>query len=154
MTKTYSPKRLILAINGVQITGFSDTDIVTVTQDEPKFVKYIAVDGDVSRSYNPSSSGRFVISLNQTSQANEVLSTLLALDVATNTGEATFVVTLRDTNSNGTSYIAKNCWVENMPESSFSKEITTREWVIDTADMSYFVAGHSESLFEGVTFGF
>ena len=150
MTKTYSPKRLVLTVAGQRIEGFGDTDIVSVTLDEPKFVKYIGADGQVSRSFNPASSGRFTITLAQTSSANQILSAILLADVADNTGNLVVPVTLRDLNSSDTFYIGTNCWVENMPESNFGKEIDTREWVLDAEKIFYNISGNGESLLQGI----
>jgi hypothetical protein len=149
---TYSPKRLIVTINGVQITGFGDSDIITVALDEDKFAKFVSVDGPVSRSHNVSSSGTFTITLAQTSGANEVLSTLLNLDTLDASGNATFSVSVIDANSKnkGTSYTSKNCWVRGMPESPFSKEVTERVWVIDAENISFGIVGNGINVLSGL----
>lgn len=152
-TKTYSPKRMIITVAGVQITGFGDTDMLTVSLDEEKFVKYVSVDGDVARSFNVADTGRFVLTLNQTSNANEVLSGLLAADVFDNTGNLTFPVAIRDQNSKGTFYLGTDCWVAGMPESGFGKEISTREWVIEASKIRYAITGAGKGLIEGIVEG-
>lgn len=153
MVATYSPKRVILTIYGKQIQGFSDNDMVTVVKDEDSFAKYIAVDGEVSRSHNPSSSGKFTITLNQTSPANQLLSTLLLADIADNTGKLVFGVSLRDLNSSGTFYYGHDCWVSKMPDSGFNKAIGTREWVIETKTMFYNVSGYKDGNLLTTIFG-
>lgn len=150
MTNTYSPKRLIIAVAGQQLTGFGDSDMVTVALDEAHFTKYKSVDGEVSRSFNPTSSGSFTITLNQTSRANQILSGLLLADIADNTGNLVFPVTVRDLNSSDTFYLGTNCWVESMPESNFAKEIETREWVLQSEKIFFNISGNGESLLEGI----
>ena len=152
-TATYSPKRMIISIAGTQITGFGDSDMLTVSLDEDKFVKYTSVDGEVSRSFNVPDTGRFVLTLNQTSQANSTLSGLLTADVFDNTGNLTFPVAIRDQNSEGTFYLGTDCWVVGMPESGFGKEIGTREWVIDASKIRYAITGAGEGIIEGIVEG-
>lgn len=153
-TETYSPKNMIMTVNGVQLTGFGDTDMVTISLDEAKFTKYVSVDGQVARSHNVADTGRFVFTLNQTSAANQVLSGLLALDTAEASGNNVFSVAVRDQNSDGTFYLGTDCWIEGMPESSFGKEIGTREWVIEARKIRYSIAGSAAGLLQGVVEGF
>lgn len=144
---------MIISVAGVQITGFGDSDMVTISLDEDKFTKYVSVDGEVSRSFNVADTGRFVFTLNQTSQANAVLSGLLTADVFDNTGNLTFPVAIRDQNSEGTFYLGTDCWVSAMPESAFGKEIGTREWVIDASKIRYAITGAGEGITQGTVPG-
>lgn len=145
-TKTYSPKRCVLTVAGIRVEGFSDNDMFTVSLDERSFVKFIGADGDVARSHNPATSGKFVLSLNQTSTANQVLSGLLQADVLENTGRLVFPVTLYDLNSNGTFYLGLNCWIEGVPESGYGKAVGTREWVIESTSMKYNISGYGSNI--------
>ncbi|NRA42484.1 MAG: DUF3277 family protein [Pseudomonadales bacterium] len=144
---TYSPKKLVNSVAGETITGFSDSDIVTITLDEPKFVKYTSVDGTTSRSHNVSDSGRFVYTLNQTSAANQIFSGLLKADLANPDGSATFGLGVRDNNTSGTGtyFLGTGAWVEGMPESGYAKEIGTREWVIEASNIEWNISGNESS---------
>jgi len=144
---------MIITVAGVQVTGFSDTDMLTVSLDEAKFVKYVSVDGEVSRSHNVADTGRFVFSLNQTSRANTLFSGLLISDTANPTGDLTFPIAVRDQNSEGTFYLSKNCWIEGMPESGFGKEIGTREWVCEAEKIRYAITGAGKGIIEGIVEG-
>lgn len=152
-TETYSPKNMVITVAGRQVTGFGDTDMVTISLDEAKFVKYVSVDGEVSRSHNVADTGRFVFTLNQNSSANELFSGLLTADTFDASGNLVFPVAVRDENSNGTFYLGTDCWIEGMPESSFGKEIGTREWVIEAKKIRYSLAGAAAGLLEGVVEG-
>ena len=152
-TPTYSPKRMIISVAGRQITGFGDTDLLTVALDEAKFVKYVSVDGEVARSFNVADTGSFTFTLNQTSEANSWFNALLLADVTTSDGSATFPVAIRDQNSEGTFYLGTDCWVEGMPESGYAKEISTREWVVQAKKIRYALTGSGEGFIEGVVEG-
>lgn len=144
---TYSPNRLVNTINGVQLSGFGDSDIVTIKLDEDKFEKFVSVDGQVARSFNVANTGTFTYTLNQTSEANTILSSLLKADTLSNTGDLTFSVVVRDENSTGTFYLGTRCWIKGMPESGYNKEIGTREWVIEATDITYFITGSDAGFF-------
>lgn len=144
---TYSPKNMVITLGGLPITGFSDSDMVTISLDEPKFAKYNSVDGAISRSHNVADAGRFVFSLNQTSSANQLFSSALQLDLANPDGSNTFTVGVRDENTSGTGtyYLGTGAWVEGMPESGYAKEIGVREWVVEASDIKWNISGNESS---------
>jgi hypothetical protein len=144
---TYSPQNMVVTVNGQDITGFGDTDIVTIALDESKFVKYTSVDGGVSRSHNVANAGIFTFTLNQTSKANQIFSSLLQLDLANPDGSNTFGVGIRDENTSGTGtyYLGTGSWVQGMPESGYQKEINTREWVVEASDIKWNISGNESS---------
>ena len=138
---TYSPKNMVLLVNGIQVTGFSDTDLVTITRDEAKFVKYIGVDGGVSRSHNVAEAASAVFSLSQTSSSNGVFSNLIQRDNEDPSGSRTFDMEILDRNS-GTYFRGTGCWIENMPEAGYAKEISSREWTVDIAELKWWIFGN------------
>jgi hypothetical protein len=134
---TYSAADMVILVNGIQISGFSDSDTVTVALDETKFTKYTGVDGVTSRSHNASDAGKFTFSLAQTSDANAVFAGFLKLDLADLGSNAVFGVAVLDPNNPSTFYLGTGAWVEGMPESGFAKEIGTREWVVEASDIKW-----------------
>ena len=149
---TYSPKNMVITLGGLPVTGFSDSDMVTISLDEPKWAKYTSVDGTVSRSHNVADGGRFVFTLNQTSAANQICSSALQLDLANPDGSNTFGVAVRDENTSGagTFYLGTGSWVEGMPESAYGKEIGTREWVVEVSDVKWNLSGNESSEIVGL----
>lgn len=149
---TYSPKNMVITLGGLPVTGFSDSDMVTISLDEPKWAKYTSVDGTVSRSHNVADGGRFVFTLNQTSAANQIFSSALQLDLANPDGSNTFGVAVRDENTSGagTFYLGTGSWVEGMPESAYGKEIGTREWVVEVSDVKWNLSGNESSEIVGL----
>ncbi len=138
---TYSPKNMVIMIDVFQVTGFGDTDMVTVALDEPKFEKYTGVDGVVSRSHNVADTGTITFTLAQTSSSNADFSNLLQVDTADPSGDYTFSVSVIDNNS-GTYYIGRGSWVQGMPESGYAKTVGTREWVVEVAELDWYIAGN------------
>ena len=149
---TYSPKNMVITLGGLPVTGFGDSDMVTISLDEPKWAKYTSVDGTVSRSHNVADSGRMVFTLNQTSAANQIFSSALQLDLANPDGSNTFGVAIRDENTSGagTFYLGTGSWVEGMPESAYGKEISTREWVVEISDIKWNISGNESSNIVGL----
>ena len=144
--KTYNPKRVILNVATQRISGFGDQDMVNVQLDEDLFSKFIGVDGTISRTQNPSTTGFFEITLAKTSPSNTVLSGLAQADRASGDGSGAFPVALRDELSEGTTFVGVNCWVTAMPDSAFAKEINSNVWKIDAEEIIWMITGTGDSL--------
>lgn len=138
--KTYSPLDMVILVAGQQVTGFSDTDMLAIALDEPKFVKYTGVGGDSSRSHNVANGATITFQLSQTSSANDLFSTILLADTKNPTGNNVVNVEVRDPNS-GTKFLAIDSWIQGMPEVSYAKEISVREWVFDVPELTYTIKG-------------
>lgn len=142
---------MIISVGGRQVTGFSDTDLVTITRDEQKFTKIAGADGEIGRSHNCSDAGTITFSLMQTSEANDYFSQLLLNDAASIDGSDMVSVYISD--ELGTSkYLAEESWFQNPAEAGFANEIGTREWILDCAKISHFNGGNrtnSTSLING-----
>jgi hypothetical protein len=139
MSQTYSACKVKTVIAGIAISGFGESDMITVERDEAKFIKTTGADGVVSRSHVCHNAGQIQITLQQTSKANDALSGLLAADEATLQGQ--FPIVIKDLN--GTSvYVGSDCWITGPPPGSFGKEIGERVWVIDCADLKMFTGGN------------
>ena len=127
---------MIITIDGTQVTGFSDGDLVTVSFDDAKFAKYVSVDGPTSRSHNVSNAGMFKFSLSQTSASNGIFSNALNRDDA-RVGKGLLKVYIADPLSGGTFFKSNDCWVKGLPEAAFGKEIGAFEWEVDAPNIKF-----------------
>lgn len=137
--KTYIPNKVLVIIGGIPIQGFSEDSMVKTVRDEDTFMKKVGVQGEVSRSQNHNTSGSVTITLMQTSPSNDVLSGFAALDELT--GAGVVPVLIKDLSGSST-YFSSTAWVKKPPEAAYGKEIGTREWVFDTAEMDVFNGGN------------
>ena len=143
MSNTYSACKVVLTVALKRITGFGESDMVNVERDAAKFIKTVGADGRGSRSHNCSNAGQTTITLQQTSQANDILTSLLMADENTLLGQ--FPVSIEDLNGT-TNIIGADCWITGPPATPLNAEITDRVWIIDVADLTMFIGGSEGGL--------
>lgn len=140
MSATYSPCRMVVSVAGRVIEGFSENDIVSVTRDTNLFTKTIGAAGEVARAKHCNTAGTITISLLQTSQDNDFLSSLANTDHATGKGQVPVYIEDQD---GSTKYASTQAWVQKMPDADFGNDIRSRVWVFDCADLSIHHGGNN-----------
>lgn len=141
LTGSYDPQQVVVVVGGVIVSGFSDGDAIIARRSEDNYSTRAGIDGGVARARNANKSGEFEFKLLQTSQANDELSSLLAIDDLVNDGLTVFPITVMD-GSGRSLAAATQCWVKTSPEMTFGKEVTERVWVFSAADLSMFHGGN------------
>jgi hypothetical protein len=141
--RTYDPKSVIITIGGVPMSGFSDATFVEIARDEATWTKVVGADGFVTRGKTNNFSGTMTLTLKQSSPSNDVLSGFAALDELTNSGIVPILV--KDLSGNST-YFSGQGWVQQYANSTFSKDISDREWTIALADLDLFVGSNAETV--------
>ena len=127
--KTYNPKEVAVIVAGRIIGGFADGTFVGVERNNDSWTLSVGADGEGTRSKSSDRSGRFTITLNQSSESNEYLSELEIADDLSGTG--TFPVLIKD-NSGTSIYEAETAWIVKPAGAPFGKESDNREWIIET----------------------
>lgn len=139
-TKTYSPKRVELIVNGTPMKGFADGTFISVERSSDAFSTNVGADGEVSRTHSSDKTGKITLTLQQTSDSNDFLSALSILDEKTLLGQ--FAVLLKDTNGK-TVAASPSAWIDKVANAEFAAEISDREWVISCSELTSFVGGNS-----------
>lgn len=140
LTGSYDPNQVIVTVGGVILNGFSDGDAIIARRSEDVYMTRVGVDGGVARARNANKMGEFEFKLLQTSQANDLLSALLATDDLINDGLSVIPIGLVD-GSGRTLCAATQCWIKTLPEAIFGKEVSERVWVFSAADLKIFFGG-------------
>ena len=136
--ETYSPKRVELIIGGVPMRGYADGTFINAERTSDAFTTNVGADGEVSRTHSADKTGKVTLTLQQTSDSNDVLSALQIADETTLLGQ--FVILLKDTN--GRTLAESPCaWIDKIASSEFSNELSDREWVISCSELIIFVGG-------------
>ncbi len=130
--KTYNPAQVAIIVGGFPLTGFADDSKVTVERAEDSWSMQIGVDGEGTRSKSNNKSGSIKISLNQSSESNQTLSTLLIQDELN--GGGLVPVLVKDASGNSI-YTAANAFITKFPSAEFGRESKTREWMIKTDNL-------------------
>lgn len=138
--KNYAPDDIVVTIGTHVAGGFADGTFVTVARQNDSFSSTAGADGEVARARSNDKRGTITLTVLQTSLTNRFLSTLLLLDE--NTGGGIVPVVVRDRNGN-TLHVASEAWVQKPADAAYSKEIESREWVLECAVLEYFEDGKS-----------
>lgn len=126
---TFDLKKLNVIFGISKITGYSEGDSVSVEEKNPAFNVVVGADGHTDRVRNRSNYLEIVLSLNQTSPTNQILSALHSADRVASTP---LPIIIKD--GNGTTLITSaSAWIEKFPKASFGNESKTREWTIHTS---------------------
>lgn len=138
MAKTLDPKKVLVIVGGVPMSGFADGTFITVSRDEDSFTKRVGSDGEVARIKNANTTGSIVMTLLQSSASNDVLSGFLVADELS--GAGVVPVLIKDL-TGLTTIVTATAWVRKPADATFSKEVETREWTLDTGSMDIFTGG-------------
>ncbi len=136
--KTYDPKQVVLSIGGVSMGGYADGTFINITSLNDAYATKAGADGEIARAKSNDNRGELVLTLLQTSLSNDILSAIYTLDQVSN--EGVVPILLKDL-SGLTTYFSGAGWIRKLPDASFEKEISNREWTFDLADMNAFVGG-------------
>jgi hypothetical protein len=138
--QTYDPGKYTLIVGGAIIGGFADGTFIKAGRTTDTFKMHIGTDGTAARVRSRDKSGKYTVTLLQTSPSNEILSALAITDELT--GAGVVPVLLKD--GNGTTTVASlEAWVMKPAEVDLGKDLGNREWVIEAGDMDIFNGGVS-----------
>jgi hypothetical protein len=139
---TFDPGKFTLIVGGFPIGGFADGTAIKVSRTNQAYTKHTGLDGVVSRVRSRDKSGEITITLAQTSPSNDVMSAFALADELNDAG----VVPVLVKDGNGRSVaLSGYAWIRKLPDQDYGKEISNREWVMDTADLDIFVGGSTAS---------
>lgn len=130
---TYAAEKVIVTVGGVIVSGFDDGDFVTVKYSEDRYTAKAGADGEVGRSKTASKMGEIEIVLSATSKANDELSALFNL---AQIGGIDPAIPIGIADLSGRSFAAaSNAWIKTSPDMVFGKEIGSRTWTLQAADL-------------------
>ncbi len=137
--KTVDPKNVILTVGGYIISGYADGTFVSVERNEDAYTESVGADGEVVRVRSHNRLAQLVVTLQQTSESNSVLSTIAQLDERANAG----VVPVLLKEIDGDTVIASGkAWIKKFANVEYGKEVTNREWTLVLSEGEMFVGGN------------
>jgi hypothetical protein len=143
-TFSYAPDKVVVLVAGVPITGYGEGDSIEVEPMSELSTSKVGIDGDVTRSLNTDRRCRITVRLMQSSPSNDMLSTLVGVDLVS--GGRMFPVTVMDLLGR-TLIVASQAWIATRPTVTFGREASEREWVFETGSLSEWFAGGSNVTF-------
>lgn len=137
--KNYDPAQVALILGGKIIQGFTSGTFITLERNEDAFTMVVGVGGDGTRAKSNNRSGKLTITLYQSSPSNDDLSSFAAVDELTGAGAVPML--LRDA-SGRTVASASTMWITKYANSDFAKEVSERQWVLETDVLNLFLGGN------------
>lgn len=138
--KTYDPKAYSCILGGHIAEGFADGTFIRVERNNDTWQTKVGADGEGARAKSNDKSTRVTLTLMQTSLTNSYLSGLAKADELNNGGVIPFL--LKDGNGD-TVVEALTIWAVKPATIELGKEITNREWILETNDADIFVGSNS-----------
>lgn len=125
----YDPSNITLSLGGWQPYGFASDTKIVISKSNDIINPYAGTDGDVSLALSRNRLGTMTISLQRTSDANEVFAGYAQTMYSTR--EVAFSVYLEDPRGY---YISTIGWLQSQPEDTMGDTIGTNDWVIGLKD--------------------
>jgi hypothetical protein len=136
--RTVDPGKILMTFKGVNIVGIADGTFVEVERAEDGWTMYKGSDGEITRVRNRDRSGAVTFTLSQASITNTFLSAIAIADEKDGTGVGSLLI--KDLNGE-TVYSAKEAWIRKIAKGEHAKEATTRQWVLDCAELTPVIGG-------------
>lgn len=135
----YDPKETSITINAHAVSGFADETFITIEMDNDAFTDNAGADGEVVRTKTNDQRATATLTLQQTSQSNNILSTLHNADILVN-GAGVFAFFMND-QVGATLIGAPRAWVTKSAPVSRAKTPQSVVWTIRLASTKGFVGG-------------
>ena len=130
-TSAYDPSNVTLTLGGWSPYGWSADTKIVVSKTNDIINPYSGTDGDVSLSLSRNRLGTMTLSLQRTSDANEIFTAFVQQGYTTR--EVAFTVYLEDPMGY---YISTIGWIQSQPEDTIGETIGENQWVIGLKDAS------------------
>jgi hypothetical protein len=137
------PKETSITINAHPVSGFAADTYITIAMDNDAFTDSAGADGEVVRSKTNDSRATVTLTLQETSQSNNILSTLHNADILAN-GAGVFAFSMRDQKGK-TLVVAPRAWVVKFADVARAQAPQATAWTIRLASAKVFVGGANVS---------
>lgn len=134
----YSADEVLITLGGILVSGYAAGTFVSVERNEDSFALYTGADGDGTRAKTNNRSGRVTLTLAQSSQSNAALAALLALDERGAAGAGVKPLLVR---SGSDIHTARTAWIVKPAMAEYGREVSEREWIIETNELETTTAG-------------
>ena len=136
MLKTYDPKEVKIAWNGIDLSdAFAPDTFITITRMEDGFAPTAGASGTIARTRNANRMGQIDITLMQNAPANNLLAAAALLDESA-LAEVLSVITITDPSGSVDFVIALDAWIRKIADVELGADYGTRTWNFDCADLT------------------
>ncbi len=144
----YSPNDITVVITREDglvhiIGGYSEDQMVTVEPAAESFTMYTSADNKSTLLFNANNSATVMLTLNQTTVSNDILSQLYEEFRASKSPSKLFTITVKDNNGRSM-YVSPQAFIGKRPSAIFANSMQNRDWTILCHDMQQFSGGNSK----------
>lgn len=133
---TYNPNNILIDFDGGDLTqGIAKGVFVKVSRNSDMMTESVGSGGEVTVVESNDNTGTVVITLKQTSAANDIMSAKAAL-------RTKGPLLLKDLGGR-TLVHSEKAWIKKFADIEFGNEDSVREWTLTCADLEEFVGGAS-----------
>lgn len=125
-----------------RVVGFMEDSMVTVTPAVDRYTPYNGADNTGARIKNGNKSASVVLTLQQTSPSNDVLTELLLKDSVSRRNSGMFSVLVKDASGRSLAS-ARQAYLTKLPEMAFTSGMSSREWTIYAFNAELYSGGNS-----------
>lgn len=144
---TYSPEEIqaVISVGDIihTVSGYMDGTFINISREVPAATLYNGADNSGARTLRSNKNATITLSLHQSSATNDILTQLYNNDQDARDNTWLFSVLIKD-NSGRSIYQANQCFIGELPDSSFSTEIDTRDWTIQARNLEQKLGGNAE----------
>jgi hypothetical protein len=132
--KVYDPDQIRVNLAGLPLSGWADGEFVRIERESDAFDDVVGTDGEVTRSKTNDHRATVTLRLMQSSDSNDLLSSLYNLDRNSPNGAGVGPLLIRDAGGRSL-FVAEKAWIRRPPDVVFDRTATEREWVIRCANL-------------------
>jgi hypothetical protein len=139
-TKIYNPDEITITLDGTLLEGFADGEFVTIEETSPRITSVSGSDGEVAVSKHMDRRATITVKLLATSDSNDKLDELMAMNEAGPGLPGIKPVFIRDRQGRSI-HEADHAWVMEAPAVAFDRSAGSREWKIEVARLRNTIRG-------------
>jgi hypothetical protein len=125
------------------IGGYMEDSMISIEPNQDAFEKFTSADNRSTLIAKADNSGTIVLTLNQTSPSNDVLTALHEEFKQTKRASKLFTVTVKDNNGRSL-YVSPQAFIGRLPIAAFSNTMQPREWTLLCHDLSSKAGGNAK----------
>lgn len=139
--KVYDSSEVTVNFAGVPLeSGYADGEFVRIAKENDDFTAVEGTDGEIARSKTNSRLTTVTLIFLQTSDSNDKLAAIRELDRLGTNGAGIGPLTIRDRQGRQV-FFAESAWIQKVPDVSFDREATSREWTLQCEESQRFDGG-------------
>lgn len=134
MLQQYAPKDVVVSFDGVNITGFSEDSMISVTRNDDMVSEVVGAQGDLQLTVNHNNTGEITFTLLQNSPSNLNFEEYFMAEQGDNFSTISMITIAVP--SVGLTISCSNAYMKSIPDFTFGSDNNDREWMFGCAEIA------------------